>query len=95
MESIDWADDMSPATLFELPHEGLADLGFECSCNVLLLDANVWYAQHHIATEALNREEAAFLELVIQTQNASAGCIEVACVLKQMEADKIAKQQTA
>jgi len=71
----------------DLSMEGLKGLCLEGRSDVLLLYSYVADSQHYVAAEALNRKEAAFLELVIESQDAAARRVEVASVFEEVESD--------
>ena len=62
-------------TLFFLQH-------FE---DIIYLYSDVGDSDHHTSAKALDSQETALLELVVQAEDPSAAGVEVASVLKQVE----------
>ena len=60
--------------------------------NVFFLYAYVADPEHDIAAVALDAEEAALLEFVVEAEDAPASRVEVAGVLEKVEADQVAEE---
>lgn len=98
MKPVDRSDHLTPSLmsgyhLCQLLGKLFISVSLQCCSDVLLLDADVANPKHDISSVALDAKETAFFELMVEPKDAATCSVEVSSVLKEMEADEIAKDE--